>query len=453
MKTLYFQCAMGAAGDMLTAALLELFPEREQLVEELNALGLPGVRFSAAPSVKCGVTGTHVTVTVDGQEEHSHDVPLGRVHEHGDEHSHKYNHEHSHEHSCEHGHEHSRDHAHEHSHEHGHEHSYEHVHEHSLEHSHEHGHTHHHAGMHDIEHIVSHLQVPEQVRRDVLAVYGLIAQAESHAHGVPVEEIHFHEVGTLDAVADVTAVCLLMHRLAPDQVLCSPVHVGSGQVRCAHGILPVPAPATAHILQGVPTYGGEIAGELCTPTGAALLKHFVTRFGPAPVMRVERTGYGMGTKDFAAMNGLRAMLGETEEAGDEVAELACNLDDMTPEAIAFGLERLMAAGALDVFTTPIGMKKGRPGVMLTCLCRPEDREKMAGLLFAHTTTLGVRERLCSRYVLSRAERTEHTPFGDLRVKSARGWGVSREKPEHNDLARVALEQGWTLAETREKLGL
>lgn len=425
MKTLYLQCAMGAAGDMLTAALLELFPDRDKLVDELNALGLPGVRFTAEPSVKCGVTGTHMSVTVDGQEEHSHDILPGHVH----------------------------DHPHDHGHDHHHDHDPDHPHDHDHGHSHEHSHTHHHAGMHDIQHIVSHLQVPEEVRRNVLEVYGLIAQAESHAHGVPVEEIHFHEVGTMDAIADVTAVCLLMHRLAPDQVLCSPVHVGSGQVRCAHGILPVPAPATAHILQGVPTYGGEIAGELCTPTGAALLKHFVTRFGPAPVMRVERTGYGMGTKDFPAMNGLRAMLGETEETGDEIAELTCNLDDMTPEAIAFGMERLMEAGALDVFTTPIGMKKGRPGIMLTCLCRLEDREKMAGLLFAHTTTLGVREHLCSRYVLNRSLRVEHTSYGDVQVKRSQGWGVSREKPEHKDLARIALEQGWTLAETREKLGL
>lgn len=433
MKTLYFQCAMGAAGDMLTAALLELFPERDKLVEELNALGLPGVRFVAHPSVKCGVTGTHMAVTVDGQEEHSHDIPQGHVHGHS--------HEHSHEH----------DHGHEHSHEHDHSHEHSHEHDHSHEHSHEHSHGHHHAGMHDIQHIVSHLQVPERVRQDVLAVYGLIAQAESHAHGVPVEEIHFHEVGALDAVADVAAVCLLIHRLAPDQVLCSPVHVGSGQVRCAHGILPVPAPATAHILQGVPTYGGEIDGELCTPTGAALLKHFVTRFGPAPVMRVERTGYGMGTKDFPAMNGLRAMLGETEEEGGQVAELVCNLDDMTPESIAFCLERLMEAGALDAFTAPIGMKKGRPGVMATCLCRLEDRERMAGLLFAHTTTLGVRERLCSRYVLARSQRTMHTPYGDVRVKTSQGWGVRREKLEYNDLARIALEQGWSLDTARKKL--
>ena len=177
--------------------------------------------------------------------------------------------------------------------------------------------------------------------------------------------------------------------------MASPVHVGCGQVRCAHGILPVPAPATAYILQGVPTYGGSVQGELCTPTGAALLKHFVQRFGSSPVMRVEKTGYGMGKKDFEAANCVRAMLGQTPEESTTIAQLACNLDDMTPEALGFAQERLWEAGALDVTTAPIGMKKNRPGVQLTCLCRLEDREKLVSVLFAHTTTLGVRESLCA----------------------------------------------------------
>lgn len=426
MRTLYLECNMGAAGDMLSAALLELLPEEERapFVDKLNGLGLPGVTFAAEPSVKCGVTGTHMRVTVNGEEEQAYHLAHGHVHDHG----------HSHEHS------------------HGHEHHHEHEHDHNHEHA--HSHTHHHAGMGDIEHLVSHMSLHPDVERDVLGVYSLIAQAESHAHGVPVEEIHFHEVGTLDAVADVTAVCMLMRTLRPRQVICSPIHVGSGQVRCAHGILPVPAPATAHILQGVPTYGGEIPGELCTPTGAALLKWFANAFGPSPIMRVERVGYGMGTKDFPAMNGVRAMLGETADgAADSVAELSCNLDDMTPEALAFAAERLMEAGALDVFTTAIGMKKGRPGVMLTCLCRPEDREVMTRLLFSHTTTLGVREHLSNRQVLSRSQQQRQTRFGTVTVKVSEGWGVRREKAEYEDLARIAKEHGWSLEETGKKLEL
>ena len=436
MKTLYLECNMGAAGDMLTAALLELHPDPQGFVERMNRLGLPGVVFAAQPAVKCGITGTQVSVTVGGEEEESRDVPLhSHVHETAQDEAHPG---------------HAHDPVHVHDHEHTHEHEHEHTHGH--EHSHEHGHGHHHhAGMGDIRHILSHLDIPQPVRQDAEAVYQLIAQAESHAHGRPVEEIHFHEVGTLDAVTDVVAVCWLLHDLAPEQIVASPVHVGCGQVRCAHGILPVPAPATAYILQGVPTYGGSVQGELCTPTGAALLKHFVQRFGPSPVMRVEKTGYGMGKKDFEAANCVRAMLGQTQEESAAIAQLACNLDDMTPEALGFAQERLWEAGALDVTTAPIGMKKNRPGVQLTCLCRLEDREKLVSVLFAHTTTLGVRESLCARYTLARSQRTVETEHGPVRVKEARGWGVTREKPEYEDVANIAREQGLTLDQVKELL--
>ena len=432
MKTLYLECNMGAAGDMLTAALLELHPDPQGFVERMNRLGLPGVVFAAQPAVKCGITGTQVSVTVGGEEEESHDVPLhSHVHETAQDEAHP-GHAHDHVHVHDHDHEHTHDHEHSHGHEHG------------------HGH-HHHAGMGDIRHILSHLDIPQPVRQDAEAVYQLIAQAESHAHGRPVEEIHFHEVGTLDAVTDVVAVCWLLHDLAPEQIVASPVHVGCGQVRCAHGILPVPAPATAYILQGVPTYGGSVQGELCTPTGAALLKHFVQRFGSSPVMRVEKTGYGMGKKDFEAANCVRAMLGQTQEESTTIAQLACNLDDMTPEALGFAQERLWEAGALDVTTAPIGMKKNRPGVQLTCLCRLEDREKLVSVLFAHTTTLGVRESLCTRYTLARSQRTVETEHGPVRVKEARGWGVTREKPEYEDVANIAREQGLTLDQVKELL--
>ena len=436
MKTLYLECNMGAAGDMLTAALLELHPDPQGFVERMNRLGLPGVVFAAQPAVKCGITGTQVSVTVGGEEEESHDVPLhSHVHETAQDEAHPG---HAHGHDHEHGHEHTHDH--------------EHIHDHEHSHGHEHGHGHHHhAGMGDIRHILSHLDIPQPVRQDAEAVYQLIAQAESHAHGRPVEEIHFHEVGTLDAVTDVVAVCWLLQDLAPEQIVASPVHVGCGQVRCAHGILPVPAPATAYILQGVPTYGGSVQGELCTPTGAALLKHFVQRFGPSPVMRVEKTGYGMGKKDFEAANCVRAMLGQTQEESTTIAQLACNLDDMTPEALGFAQERLWEAGALDVTTAPIGMKKNRPGVQLTCLCRLEDREKLVSVLFAHTTTLGVRESLCTRYTLARSQRTVETEHGPVRVKEARGWGVTREKPEYEDVANIAREQGLTLDQVKELL--
>lgn len=408
MRTLYLDCGMGAAGDMLSAALLELLPQPQEFIDRLNALGIPGVTYRRDSAVKCGITGTHLTVSVNGQVE-------------GEAHHHHHEHEH------------------------------EHAHEHHHEHEHHHGHHHHHSGMHEIGHIIDALPVPETVRADIRAVYELIAQAESHAHGVPVTEIHFHEVGTMDAVADITAVCLLLHELAPEQILASPVHVGSGHVHCAHGILPVPAPATAWILRDVPIYGGSVEGELCTPTGAALLKHFVTRFGEMPPLRTQAIGYGMGHKDFPQANCVRALLGETEDGGDRVAELRCNLDDMTAEDIAFAQECLLEAGALDVFTQAIGMKKSRPGVLLCVLCQEEAREKMVELLLRHTTTLGVRETLCRRYTLRRTEEMMDTPFGPVGRKLSQGFGVRREKWEYEDLARIAREQGLSLSQLREQL--
>ncbi len=406
MSTLYLDCGMGAAGDMLTAALLELLPEPDQFVDKLNTLGIPGVKFRKEKTIKCGITGTHMSVLVQGEEEGAED------HHHG--------------------HEHTREHEHEHTHEHG------------------HGH-HHHSGMHEIEHIVADLKLPEKVEKDVLAVYGLIAEAESHAHGVSVFDIHFHEVGTMDAVADITAVCLLMNELAPDEVICSPVHVGSGHVKCAHGILPVPAPATAFILQEVPTYGGGVKGELCTPTGAALLKHFVTRFGDMPVMKTQAIGYGMGKKDFETANCIRAMLGESEDKTDTVLELSCNVDDMTAEEIGFAMDRLFEGGANEVFTIPIGMKKSRPATLIRVMCKEQDREKMLRLIFKYTSTIGVRETPTHRYILDRRIETVETPYGKVRRKISSGYGVSRAKYEYDDLAKIASEQALSIEEVKKLL--
>ena len=281
MKTLYLDLGMGAAGDMLTAALLELMPDKEAALEQLNHLGLPHTQFSMERTSKCGISGTHIHVTVLGREEQ----PCPEVPEHDHGHDHCHEHEHDHHHGHDHGH------------------------------HHEHAHDHHsHTALADIRQAVGALSVSDAVKNQVLSVYDRIAQAESQVHGVPVDQIHFHEVGSLDALADITAVCYLLEQLAPEQIMASPVQVGYGKVRCAHGILPVPAPATAQILLGVPIRAGDIPGELCTPTGAALLRQFVTSYGALPTMTVTAIGYGLGTKDFPAANCLRAMLGESEES-------------------------------------------------------------------------------------------------------------------------------------------
>ena len=383
MKTLYLDCGMGAAGDMLCAALLELFPDPDAVVRELNGIGVPHVVFERSDSVKCGIAGTHLSVRIHGEEEH--------------EHSHAQHHAHS--------------------------------------------------DLSSIEAIVSGLAVSDAVKADALAVYRLIADAESHVHGRPVTEIHFHEVGTLDAIADVTAFCLLMEKLQPEQVLASPVHVGSGTVRCAHGVLPVPAPATAYILKDVPVYGGEIKSELCTPTGAALLKHFVSQFGSMPVMRVNAIGYGMGTKDFNTANCVRALFGETEpQLAESVFELSANIDDMTAEQIGFAAERLFQAGAVEVYTVPVSMKKSRPGTLLRAIVKRSEKDAVLSAFFRHTTTLGVREIETKRHVLSRTVNSYGTTLGTVRVKRSEGFGVTREKIEYEDLARIAREQDVTIAE-------
>lgn len=423
MRTIYLDCGMGAAGDMLMAALLELCPEKkEEFLGKMNGLGLPGVKVEAEPAVKCGITGTHMNVTVFGEEEESEDV-----HDHG--HAHTHSHE-----ACEsiaadglHSHVHSHD---------GHGHSH---------------HHHHHSTMAGIASIIDGLDIPAPEKEDMKAVYALIAEAESHAHGMPVDQIHFHEVGTMDAVADIAGVCLLFHELGADQIIASPVHVGSGHVHCAHGILPVPAPATAHILQGIPVYSTQVQGELCTPTGAALLKHFVKEFREMPVMTTSKIGYGMGKKDFERANCVRAFLGDTAETGDEIAELSCNLDDMTAEAIGFAEEALFEAGALEVYTIPVGMKKSRPGILLTCMCRREDEEKMVELLFRHTTTLGVREHISRRFTLKRREETVETAYGPVRKKISQGHGVTRAKLEYEDLAAIAKKTGRPLEEIRKEI--
>jgi len=433
MKTLYIECNMGAAGDMLTAALLELFPEdeRKNIVKELNEIGIPGVKFATESSVKCGITGTHMKVTV-GDEEESEEM---------------YDHHHEHEH--------------EHSH---------HDHE---QHNHDHEHTHHHSGISDIKSIIGSLKLPTTVKLNVSAVYQLIAEAESHAHNMPVSDIHFHEVGSLDAIADVVAVCYLLKKIDAGKIIVSAVHVGSGQVKCAHGILPVPAPATAYILKDAPIYGGKVKGELCTPTGAALLKFFADSFGEMPVMKVSAIGYGMGKKDFEAANCVRVILGETESGASAdskpdtcqtvsdgykpgskspvVVELNFNVDDMTGEQIGFATERIFDAGAFEVFTVPVMMKKSRPGHLIKILCDEAHREMILETIFKHTTTIGVREVLCSRYILDRKITEVPTKYGNIRRKEVSGYGTKRAKYEYEDLAKIAREQNLSIDEIKKDL--
>lgn len=390
MKILYIECSMGVAGDMLMGALYELLndEDRKKFTDKMNSLGIEGLHVEAVPSVKCGINGTHMNVTIDGHEE--------------------------------------------------------------LESHHSEHHHHHGASMHDIRHVIDAAGISENVKKNAVEVYECIAQAESRAHGKSADEIHFHEVGSKDAMADVIGCCMLIDIIGADRIVVSPVTTGFGNVRCAHGILPVPAPATALILNDVPLRAGSIEGELCTPTGAALVKHYADEFGNMPQMTVSRIGYGMGTKDFAAANCVRVFVGiQATRTAKTIVQLCCNIDDMTAEELGYAAELLMDEGALDVYTTAIGMKKSRPGTLLTVMCREEDRERIAGLIFRNTTTLGMRVYHCERMILERSEKTLHTEFGDVRCKEASGYGVVRSKLEYDDVRRLAKSSGRSIREIRD----
>lgn len=421
MKTLFIECSMGASGDMLMGALYELLEPsmQEDFLDIMNHL-LPGtVSLTAESSEKCGIYGTKMNVSVHGVTE---------------------------------------------------------------EHSHEHPSNHAHTSYPELLAQIDSLALSPQVKKDAKAVYTLIGTAESHAHRTELQQIHFHEVGTLDALMDVIGCCILIEKLHPEQIIASPVHVGSGTVHCAHGILPVPAPATAEILKDVPIYSGTVTGELCTPTGAALLKHFAGQFTTMPPMTTEKTGYGMGAKDFETANCLRIFSGDmnilpvpskrqlphlqtpqmpetispkethpdfyTEgfHSLDQILELSCNLDDMTPEAAAYAVNVLLEAGALDVFTTPVHMKKNRSGLLLTCLCDLEQESTFSKLILTHTTTRGVRIHPCYRRTLETSFETAATPYGDITVKISSGYGIRKCKPEYEEVAAAAKQHGATFQE-------
>lgn len=412
MKQLYLDLGMGAAGDMLTAALLELCPHKDGIIKKLNSLNIPGVHYEREIMKKSGICGTHMHVIVNGSEEE-----CGHEHEEG-HHEHSY-HEHSH---------------------------------------------HHHISMSDIGEIVSKLNTSEKIKKQILDVYNIIADAESRVHGESVSQIHFHEVGNMDAIADVAAVCILINELNIGKIVVSPVHTGSGFVMCAHGKLPVPAPATALILEGVPYYSDGLKGELCTPTGAALIKYFADDFSNMPAMVVEKTGYGFGKKEFERLNCVRALLGtafqcsevtsecdNSCEKTDKVVELACNIDDMTAEEIGFATEKILEAGALDVYTISAYMKKNRPGTVICCLCHEDEREKFAKIMFKYTTTIGVRQYNCDRYILSRKIENIETDYGNVRVKKTSGYGVEREKMEYDDLSNIANKRQKSVFEVKHDI--
>lgn len=401
MKTLYIECNMGAAGDMLTAALLELLPDADAFIAQMNAAGIEGMCMRRSEKTMNGLRGTHISVSVHGAEEISADVDAQ-------------------------GHSHAAPHAH-------------------LPHS--------HCDLAGVGSIIGALNLPQKVKEDAMGVYALIAEAEAYVHGSEAAHIHFHELGMMDAIADVCAVCLLMYQIGAQRVVVSPVCTGFGEVRCMHGVVPVPAPATAYLLSGMPAYAGHIRGELLTPTGCALLKYFADEFGQMPPMTLLAHGCGMGSKEFESANCVRVFLGKSEDVRaeasrnpSEVVEISCNIDDMTGEALSYACQTLLNAGALDVYSLPIQMKKGRHAVKLCCVCAPEEKDRFADLMLLHTTTLGVRMQRMQRKTLSRKNVEIPTEFGAAQVKFAEGEGVRKHKAEYESIVKIARENNVPLSE-------
>jgi pyridinium-3,5-bisthiocarboxylic acid mononucleotide nickel chelatase len=304
-----------------------------------------------------------------------------------------------------------------------------------------------HRSLSTIEGILQKSKLATPVREHAIAIFRKLGEAESAVHDVPIEKIHFHEVGAVDAIVDIVGACIGFHFLAIDRFACSPLNVGGGTAKMAHGVLPVPAPATARLLLGKPTYSTGVQKELVTPTGAAIVATLCDSFGPQPPMTVSAIGYGAGTADLEGQpNVLRLMVGESAEEhegvhSEEIRVIEANLDDLNPQVYGYFVERALAAGALDVFTTAILMKKNRPGTLLTVLCKPEDEAKFEDLIFAETTTFGVRSYTTQRRVLPREWETVATCFGEVRMKIARVNGqVLQISPEYEDCRKLAEEK-------------
>jgi pyridinium-3,5-bisthiocarboxylic acid mononucleotide nickel chelatase len=445
-RIVYLDCFSGISGDMFLGALIDAGVAPELFYRTVQALNI-GAELQVSRVNRSGISATKVDVIVNGKTE----APR------------EFNEHHSH-----------RDSAHVHEHSHDHEHSLEHHHAPlvpPLSRSLRQGESipqHHGRGLTDIRQIISSSSITESAKQTAITIFEKLGAAEAKIHNVPIEKIHFHEVGTVDAIVDIVCAAVGAEALDVDEFICSPLNVGGGTVACAHGTFPIPAPATVELLKGAPVYSSGIQNELVTPTGAAIAVTLAKQFESFPNMKIERTGYGAGSRDLDGQpNVLRLVIGEapattnagegakpalsdpvqggsrtgaTQVAEDTIAVLEANLDDLSPQVFGYVMEKLLEAGALDVFGTPVQMKKNRPGTLLTVLAKPEHADDLEKIVFAETTTLGVRRRDDRRHVLAREWQTVSTRFGEIRIKVASMNGtVSSYAPEYDDCRRIAAE--------------
>lgn len=474
-KILYLDCASGISGDMTVGALLDLGASREKLVQALDSLGVSGYHLHFGRTKKCGIDAYDFDVHLE-EEEHHHDHEHGHEHEHShDEHDHENHHAHSHEEMCEHSHGdelHSHEHSHEeelhfhehshdendHDHHHAHEHAHVYAHSHDHEHTHDHMHPHVHRNIHDIFEIIDRLNTSDRVKDLARRMFEIVAEAESKAHGIPVSEVHFHEVGAIDSIVDVISAAFCLEDLGIHRVVVSPLSEGHGFARCQHGLMPVPVPATANIAaaQGLELTLRDVEGEMVTPTGAAIAAAFRTESALPKKYQIEKIGIGAGNKDFAHANILRAMLltdktveVETGKDGHDESSMwvmEANLDDCTGEALGYAMEVLLEAGARDVWYTPAYMKKNRPAYVLHVLTTAEKREELEQLIFSCTTTIGVRRYPVERTILPREVKEIQTRYGAAKVKICKRGGVDTCYPEYESVRTICRETGKSFME-------
>jgi uncharacterized protein (TIGR00299 family) protein len=431
MRIAYLECFSGISGDMFIGALLDAGVAPSIFQDAVAALKI-GARLEISRVARAGISATKVDVWVNGEK----DLPREKYWE--QEHSHlQHSHDEPHTHDVgEHAHSQADGHSHGDP-------SHTHSHPHEPSHSHAHG-----RGLTEIRQIISAASIPNSAKKTAIQIFEALGRAEAKVHNTSVESVHFHEVGAVDAMVDIVCAAVGAEALGLDEMICSPLNVGGGTVKCAHGTFPVPAPATLELLADAPVYSSGVMVELLTPTGAAIVKTLASRFAAFPEMKIEKSGYGAGSRDFPGHpNVVRLTVGEsvssvlsTTTASETITVLEANLDDLNPQVFGYVMDRLFEEGALDAFGMPVQMKKSRPGTLLTVLCKPEHAGKLTQLVFAETTTLGVRRRDEVRRTLARRWESVGTPWGEVRIKIASMNGtVTNYAPEYEDCRRIAAE--------------
>jgi len=421
MRIAYLECFSGISGDMFLGALLDCGVPAELFTRTVEALGVEA-RLEISRVQRSGISAVKLDVVIAGEKE----LPREEFFEKETKHEHR----HEHDHGQAHGHAHS---------------------SHVREHTH-HDHSHQ-RGLKEIRQIINEASISESAKQRAIQIFEALGAAEAKIHNTDIEKIHFHEVGAIDAIVDITCAAVGAEALGADEIICSPLNVGGGMVKCAHGTFPIPAPATLELLKNAPVYSGEIQKELVTPTGAAIVNVLAARFTSFPKMKTGKIGYGAGTRDFQDFpNVLRITVGESTGAETDQAHkvsvpeetitvLEANVDDMTPQVFGYVMDRVLQEGALDVFATAVQMKKNRPGMLLTVLCYPEDAQRLTHLIFAETTTIGVRARQEQRTRLARRHLSVRTKWGEVRMKLANLNGtISNFAPEYEDCRMIAEQQ-------------